>query len=78
MVGQSVADMIIKLRRESFADGEEAVIVPEIDQLILIDRQVLTPYNCVMYGHYTCFGHCSFSAYASSLHMTRVMFAAIM
>jgi len=37
---KSVADMIIKLRRESFADGEEAVIVPEIDQLILIDRQV--------------------------------------
>eukprot|EP00658_Telonema_sp_P-2_P040793 TRINITY_DN29176_c0_g2_i1.p1 TRINITY_DN29176_c0_g2~~TRINITY_DN29176_c0_g2_i1.p1 ORF type:complete len:460 (-),score=139.15 TRINITY_DN29176_c0_g2_i1:244-1623(-) len=37
---KAVADMILKLRREGFADGEEAVIIPEIDQLVLIDRQV--------------------------------------
>lgn len=37
---QMVADLVCKLRRENFMLGDEQPVIPEIDQLIIIDREV--------------------------------------
>jgi len=37
---QRVAEMLVKMRRENFMLGDEQPVIPEIDQLIIIDREV--------------------------------------
>ena len=37
---QKIAEMLTKLRQENFMLGEEQPVIPEIDQLFIIDREV--------------------------------------